>query len=57
MPKFNQVEYIGKYNTEHYEKVTVQFAKGSKELNHLKKQKNKTDYLRQLILADMNRAK
>lgn len=52
-------EYCDRYHREQMTPIAFRFSnKNDKDiLDHLSKQKNKSDYIRQLIRADMNKGK
>lgn len=52
-----QIKASAKYNKENTSTVSLRFFKTSdaEVIEHLKRQENKTDYIRRLILADMKK--
>ena len=57
--KFNKVEYDKEFHKENYKMYVTRFSKVSDKLiiEKLESVENKTDYIRKLILADIEKNK
>lgn len=57
--KFNKREYDNKFNRENYMKLTTRLSlkNDTALIEHLNKQTNKNQYIKDLIIQDMNKNK
>ena len=57
--KFNKNKYDQKFHRENYRRYNILFRRGMDDsiIEKLESAENKTDYIRQLILADIQKTK